>query len=105
MAWFMLVAAGLVEIVMAVALKQAQGWTKPVPGVVGVAAALGSVFLLTHALKGLPVGTAYAVWTGIGAVGVTVLGIALFGESVALPRLLCIGLIACGIAGLHLLER
>lgn len=105
MAWLLLFSAGLVEIVMAVALKQAQGWTRPVPSIIGLAAALGSVFLLTGALKGLPVGTAYAIWTGIGAIGVTLVGIAWFGESAAALRLLFIGLIFCGILGLRFIER
>lgn len=104
MAWLVLAAAGAVEIAMALALKQTDGWTKLWPSVAGIAAALGSIFLLAHAVKSLPIGTAYAVWTGIGAVGVTLLGIAFLGESSSPARLLCIGAIAGGIAGLHLLE-
>ena len=104
MAWLLLICAGLVEIVMAIALKQAQGWTRPVPSVIGIAAALGSVFLLTGALKSLPVGTAYAIWTGIGALGVSALGILVFDDSAALSRLFCMALIFCGIVGLHLLD-
>ncbi len=68
-------AAGIVEIVMAAALKSADGWTKPGPSVLGIASALASIFLLTHAIRHLPTGTAYAVWTGIGAIGVAVYGI------------------------------
>ena len=104
MAWVVLGAAGVVEIAMALALKQAEGWTKLWPSVLGVAAALGSIFLLTHAVRSLPVGTAYAVWTGIGAIGVTLAGIVFFDESSSPARLLCIGAIFAGIAGLHLLD-
>jgi len=104
MAWLLLFAAGAVEVLMALALKYAQGWTRPVPGALGVLAALASIFLLTHALRTLPAATAYAVWTGIGAVGVALLGIVLFGESAAPQRLLCIALIVAGIIGLRLLE-
>lgn len=104
MAWAVLAAAGLVEIVMALALKQAHGWTKLWPSVLGIAAALGSIFLLTHAIRTLPMGTAYAVWTGIGAVGVTLIGIVFLGESSSPGRLVCIAAIFSGIAGLHLLE-
>ncbi|SMC29442.1 quaternary ammonium compound-resistance protein SugE [Andreprevotia lacus DSM 23236] len=104
MAWVLLLAAGVVEIIMAMALKAAQGWTRPLPGAIGVAAALLSIYLLTRALQVLPAGTAYAVWTGIGALGVTVLGIVLHGDSASLPRLGCIALIAAGIAGLRVLE-
>src|SRR5690606_29965567 len=75
MAWFMLVAAGVVEIAMAISLKFAAGWTRLWPSVGGLAAALASVALLTFAVKSLPVTTAYAIWTGIGAVGVTLVGI------------------------------
>src|SRR3546814_5300887 len=80
MAWLLLITAGIAEVAMAVALKAADGWTKPVPGAIGVAFALLSIFLLTHALKLLPVGTAYAAWTGIGAVGVAAFGIIIHGE-------------------------
>jgi quaternary ammonium compound-resistance protein SugE len=104
MAWWILFAAGIVEIVMAAALKAADGWTKPVPSIVGIAAALASIFLLTHAIKQLPAGTAYAVWTGIGAVGVAIYGIAVNGDSLAPARLLCIGLVVAGVIGLRLVE-
>lgn len=104
MAWWLLLAAGAVEIVMAAALKAADGWTKPIPGAIGVASALASIFLLTLALRQLPAGTAYAVWTGVGAVGVAVYGIAVNGDSLAPARLLCIGLVVAGVAGLRLIE-
>ena len=100
MAWMLLFIAGLLEIVWAVGLKYTQGFTKPLPSVLTVAAMIASFWLLAQALKTLPVGTAYAVWTGIGAVGTAVLGIILFAESTAWPRLFSILLIVVGIAGL-----
>lgn len=104
MAWIVLIAAGVVEIVMAVALKYAEGWTRPWPSALGVAAALASVVLLTWAVKSLPVATAYAVWTGIGAIGVSLVGILFLGESPHPVRLLCLLAIFGGMTGLHLLE-
>ncbi|SRR5258706_14955796 len=104
MAWLILLAASAVEIAMALALKYANGWTRLWPSIGGVAAALGSVFLLTLAMKHLPAGTAYVVWTGIGSLGITVLGIALFGDAASLPRLLCMGLIVVSVVGLRLIE-
>lgn len=104
MAWLLLLAAGLVEIVMAVALKAAAGWERPGAGALGIGAALASIVLLTSAMKTLPVGTAYAIWTGIGAIGVTLLGIVFFQESASPLRLACIGLIFLGIAGLKALS-
>ena len=104
MAWSLLVAAGIVEIVMAAALKSADGWTKLGPSVLGIASALASIFLLTHAIRHLPTGTAYAVWTGIGAIGVAVYGIAVNGDSATPARLLCIGLVVAGIAGLRFID-
>ncbi len=102
MAWILLVAAGLLEIVWATALKQADGFTRLWPSVVGVTTAVASLLLLAHALKSLPVGTAYAVWTGIGAAGTAVVGMVLLGESRDLPRLLSLGILIAGIAGLRL---
>ena len=104
MAWLILLAAGLVEIVMAVALKAADGWSRPLPGAIGVLAALASIFLLTHAMKVLPAGTAYAVWTGIGAVGVALLGMLVYGDSASPARLSCMGLVIAGVVGLRLVE-
>lgn len=100
----LLFAAGALEVLMALALKFSQGWQRPLPGALGVLAGLSSIFLLTHALRDLPAATAYAIWTGIGAVGVALLGVVLFGESAAPPRLFCIALIVAGIAGLRLLD-
>jgi quaternary ammonium compound-resistance protein SugE len=99
-AWIMLGAAGLLEIVWAIGLKYTQGFTKPVPSAVTIAAMIASMWLLAQAARELPIGTAYAVWTGIGAVGAALLGIMLFQESANLVRIGCIALIVLGIAGL-----
>jgi len=104
MAWIILIAAGVVEIVMAVALKYAEGWTRPWPSALGIAAALASVVLLAWAMKSLPVATAYVVWTGIGAIGVSLVGIFGLGESPHPARLLCLVAIFGGMTGLHLME-
>jgi quaternary ammonium compound-resistance protein SugE len=104
MAWLLLIAAGVVEIVMALALKSAEGWTRLGPSILGLGAAIASVVLLTFAVKQLPVATAYAVWTGFGAVGVSLLGIFIFGESAHPARLGCIAAIFGGMIGLHLLD-
>lgn len=93
------------RVMMALALKAAEGWTKPIPSTVGIACALISVFLLTHALRLLPSGTAYAVWTGIGAVGVALFGIAVHGESASPLRLACIGFVVVGVVGPRLAEQ
>ncbi|WP_411834093.1 quaternary ammonium compound efflux SMR transporter SugE [Pseudoxanthomonas mexicana] len=102
MAWIYLLLAGLFEIGFAIGLKYTEGFTRLWPSLGTAAAAAVSLWLLTQALKAIPVGTAYAVWTGIGAVGVATLGIALFAESVTPARLLCIGLIVAGVIGLKL---
>jgi quaternary ammonium compound-resistance protein SugE len=104
MAWVLLIAAGAVEIVMAMALKSADGWTRLGPSVLGLGAAITSVVLLTFAVKELPVTTAYAVWTGLGAVGVSLLGILMFDESMHPLRLACIAVIFAGMIGLNLLD-
>ncbi len=101
-AWIVLVAAGLFEVGWAVGLKYTQGFTRLVPSVLTVASMVVSLGLLGLALRVLPLGTAYAVWTGVGTVGTAMLGIALFGEAASAGRLLCIGLIVAGIAGLKL---
>jgi quaternary ammonium compound-resistance protein SugE len=105
MAWLILIAAGIIEIGMAIALKYAAGWTRVVPSVLGLLAALASVFLLTLAVRNLPVTTAYAVWTGIGAAGVSLIGILMFGESAHPLRILCLLAVFGGVMGLHLMER
>lgn len=102
MAWIILFIAGLFETVWAVGLKYTNGFTKPVPVTLTVLAMIISVVLLGIALKSLPLGTGYAVWTGIGAVGTVIAGIVLFGESTAVLRIFFLGLIVCGIFGLKL---
>lgn len=104
MAWFLLIGAGLLEIVWAIALKQTGGFTRLWPSVIGVSAAVISFVMLTFALKSLPVGTAYAVWVGIGAVGVAIAGIVAFGESASPTRMALLGLIVIGIIGLKAIE-
>lgn len=104
MAWFLLISAGLVEIVFALSLKYNQGFTRLIPSVVTLASGGISLYLLMTAIKFLPVGTAYAVWTGMGAVGVAVLGIILFKESAELYRLVSIFLVIIGIIGLKLTD-
>jgi len=100
MEWIYLLIAGLFEVVWAVGLKYTQGWTQLWPSVGTVAAMAVSFWFLSLALKGLPIGTAYAVWTGIGAVGTALVGMAVLGESRDLARICCILLIVVGIVGL-----
>lgn len=102
-AWMLVLAAGLLEVGMAIALKTSQGWTQPVPSVLALAAALGSIYLLAVAVRALPLAVAYAVWTGIGAIGVTLAGLLFFAEPLSIARLLCMTLIFAGIAGLRTL--
>lgn len=102
MSWFLLVVAGLLETGWAIGLKYTEGFTKPVPTVLTIAAIIGSMALLGLALRDLPVGTAYAVWVGIGAFGTAVLGIVLFGEPATPARLFFLLLLATAIAGLKL---
>ena len=102
MAWITLLAAGLCEMAWAVGLKYTGGFTKLWPSIFTLVAMVASFLLLSQSLKTLPIGTAYAVWTGIGAVGTAILGIILFAEPRDVPRLLCILLIVVGIAGLRL---
>lgn len=104
MAWIALALAGLFEIGWAVGLKHTEGFTRLWPSVWTLAAMTASIVLLGVALKTLPLGTAYAVWTGIGTVGTVVLGMLLFGEPAGAARLLCIAAIVGGIAGLKLLH-
>ncbi|SRR5690606_6507471 len=104
MAWTYLVIAGLFEMGWAVGLKYTEGFTRLWPSVWTAASMAVSVFLLAKALRDIPVGTGYAVWTGIGAVGTAVLGMVLFGESRDVLRLLCIVLIIAGIVGLKLVS-
>ncbi len=102
MAWAFLILAGLFEVGWAVGLKYTDGFTRPVPTVATVAAMAASMGLLGLALRTLPLGTAYAVWTGIGTVGTALLGIVLFAESADAVRLVSIGLILAGLIGLKL---
>ena len=102
MTWFILLVAGLLEVAWAVGLKYTAGFTRLVPTVLTVAAMVGSVGMLGLALRTLPLGTAYAIWTGIGAVGAVILGIVLFGDSASPLRLACVALVVLGMVGLKL---
>ena len=102
MPWIYLLLAGLFEIGFALGMKYSEGFSKPLPTVATVVSALISLYLMSQAMKSIPVGTAYAIWTGIGAVGVATLGLVLFSESASPARLLCIALIVAGAIGLKL---
>jgi quaternary ammonium compound-resistance protein SugE len=104
MAWIFLIAAGICEIIWAVGLK-AYGFTLTRGGIFTVVMMLLSFVLLDQAMRKLPLGTSYAIWTGIGAVGTALIGMIYFNEPRDLPRLVCIGMIVCGIVGLKLLHR
>jgi quaternary ammonium compound-resistance protein SugE len=100
MGWFYLCLAGLLEIGWAIGLKYSEGFSRPWPSAWTVLAMIASLYFLALGLRTIPVGTGYAVWTGIGAVGTAILGITLFAESTALPRLISLVLIVLGIIGL-----
>lgn len=100
MAWIFLCVAGLLEIFWAISLKYTEGFNNLRWSIITVVGMIASFYFLAQALKTIPVGTAYAIWTGIGAAGTAILGIILFSESAALARLACIGLIVAGIVGL-----
>ncbi|MBU3057856.1 quaternary ammonium compound efflux SMR transporter SugE [Pseudomonas indica] len=102
MSWFILFFTGLFEVGWAVGLKYTDGFSRPLPTLLTVGAILASLGLLGLAMKELPLGTAYAIWTGIGAVGTVIAGVILFGESLAPLRLASVALIACGLVGLKL---
>ncbi|WP_188865664.1 quaternary ammonium compound efflux SMR transporter SugE [Pseudomonas asuensis] len=102
MSWILLFLAGLFEIGWAIGLKYTEGFTRPLPTLLTAAAMLASISLLGMAVKQLPLGTAYAIWTGIGAIGTVIAGIMLFGESVSPIRLFSVLLILCGLIGLKL---
>lgn len=104
MAWVILVGAGLLEIVWAIALKYAEGFTRFWPSAIGITASLASFFMLAVALKNLPVGTAYAVWVGIGVLGVAIAGIVALGESASPLRVGFLALILVGVIGLRIVE-
>lgn len=105
MNWLLLTAAGLFEVCWAAGLKYSNGFTRLLPSLFTIATMGISFLLLALSMRTLPLGTAYAVWTGIGAVGTVIAGIFLFGESASLPRLLCLGLILSGIVGLKILTK
>ena len=102
MNWIFLVIAGLLEIAWAIGLKYTEGWTRLVPSLITAALMIASFYFLSLAVKTLPIGTAYAVWTGIGTVGAAILGMFLFDEPRDIVRVMCIGLIIAGIAGLKI---
>ena len=102
MAWLLLIIAGILEIGFALGMKSSEGFTRLIPSLLTVASGLSSVVLLSFSLRSLPVGTGYAVWTGIGAAGTAILGMIVLGDPASPPRLLCIGLILSGVIGLKL---
>jgi quaternary ammonium compound-resistance protein SugE len=102
-AWILLVVAGLLEIGWAIGMKYTDGFTRPLPSAAVFVVATASFWLLAVAMKALPVGTAYAVWVGIGAAGAALLGMLLFGEPATVTRLVCVLLILAGVVGLKLL--
>jgi len=104
MAWITLFLAGVFEIAWAVGLKYTEQFTRPLPTVLTVVAMIASVVLLEHAVRTLPLGTAYAIWTGIGAIGTVLFGIWLFGESTSIARMVCLTLIVIGIVGLRVIS-
>lgn len=102
MSWIILLLAGLFEVGWAIGLKYTEGFTRPLPTLLTVSAMLVSLGLLGLAMKELPLGTAYAIWTGVGAIGTVIAGIILFGESIALMRLASVALIVTGLIGLKM---
>lgn len=102
MPWIYLMLAGLLEVVWAIGLKYTEGFTRLWPSVITASAMIASIVLLAMAVKSLPIGTAYAIWTGTGAVGAVILGIVLFGDSASPLRLACVGLVVVGMLGLKL---
>jgi len=103
-AWLTLILSGVLEAVWAAALSESEGFTRPLPTVVFAVALTASMAGLAYAMRTLPVGTAYAVWVGIGAVGAALYGIVVAGESASAARLVCLALIVAGVAGLRFLE-
>lgn len=104
MDWIVLIVAGLFEVVWAISLKYSDNFSRPLPTVIALAGMVISIVLLSLALRTLPVGTAYAVWTGIGAVGTALVGMLVLGEPAETLRLMCIGLIIAGVIGLRLVS-
>ena len=105
MPWLILIIAGFFEIVWAIGIKYTEGWTKLWPTVITVLAMAASFYLLSVALKQIPIGTAYAVWTGIGTIGTVIYGIVYFKEPTDILRIICILLIISGIVGLRILSK
>ena len=105
MQWIMLGLAGIFEVTWAIAMKYSNGFTVLLPSVITVIGYIASALFLSMALKQLPLGTAYAMWTGFGIVGTSILGIFLFQEKLSLPQVICIIMIVAGIAGLKLLGK
>jgi quaternary ammonium compound-resistance protein SugE len=105
MSWIHLFLAGLFEIAFVLGLRHTEGFTRPGPTLFTALAATMSLWLLTRALQDIPLGTAYAIWTGIGAVGIALVGMTLFGESASPARIACLAIIVAGVAGLKLLSR
>ena len=105
MAWTLLIIAGFFEVAWALGLKYTAGFTRPIPSLLTIAGMAASMILLARASRDLPIGTAYAVWTGIGAVGAVIGGIFLFGESRHWTRVICIALILAGVVGLRVLHE
>ncbi|WP_404420421.1 quaternary ammonium compound efflux SMR transporter SugE [Thalassospira australica] len=104
MAWIALLLAGILEVCWAAGLKYSNGFTRPVPTIFTLITMAGSFWLLTFAMRSIPLGTAYAIWTGIGAVGAVIFGIIVLGETLSLARIMSIGLILAGIIGLKLFQ-
>ena len=102
MSWLILLLAGLFEVAWAIGLKYTDGFTRPLPTLLTVCAIIVSLALLSLAMKGLPLGTAYAIWTGIGAIGTLIAGVILFGEPITLLRMASAALIICGLIGLKI---
>lgn len=101
-AWLLILVSGLLEIAFSVSMKLSDGYTKLIPSVISIGAAILSVWLMGLTLKAIPVGTAYAVWAGIGAAGTAVVGMLFFQEPATIGRISCIGLVVAGIVGLQL---
>ncbi|NRT77823.1 quaternary ammonium compound efflux SMR transporter SugE [Clostridium beijerinckii] len=104
MKWLVLIVAGLLEMGWAIGLKYSEGFTKLIPSIFTIVGMIASFYFLSLALKSLPLGTAYAIWTGIGTVGTVTLGIILFKEPIDITRLICIGFIVVGIIGLKVVS-
>lgn len=104
MKWIVLIIAGFFEMGWVIGLKYSQGFTKPIPSILTIVGMIASFYFLSIALKSLPLGTAYAIWTGIGTVGTVILGIVLFKEPFDIMRVICIGFIVLGIVGLRVVS-